>query len=103
MLVRVAELGQSAFQLRKGEQGISVFDLERTVPPLSEFEVLTSFRSGSHAIMRSVTEVMAKGLRVVPVLGSEALPTRLREAHCEIRPAIGMTRAEFKRVLRELE
>ena len=80
-----------------------MFDLEKTAPPLSAPEVLASFRPGSHAIMRSETEVVAKGLQIVPILGSDALPPRLREAHCEIRPRGGMTRAEFKRLLQEFE
>lgn len=103
MLVRVTERGRSAFQLRKGEEGISVFDLESVHPPLTEAEVLQSFRSGSQVITHSVDEIVAKGLRVVPIPGTEPLPQRLRDSHAEIRPAPGMTRAQFKQALKELE
>jgi len=103
MFARVAEPAKPAFALRKGEQGISVFDLDRISPPLTEIEILDSFRTGSRVIIRSPAEIEAKGLRLVSVRGEEPLPERLREAHCEIRAGATMTRAEFKRALRELE
>jgi len=102
-LVRVATPGQPAFQLRKGEEGISVFESQGVDPPLTNDEVLGAFRPGSQAVSRTVEEVEAKGLRVVPVEGIESLPAPLRQAHREIRPGPGMSRAEFKRALRELE
>ena len=103
MVVRVGEPGRPAFQLRKGEEGLSVFDLPAVNPPLTEVEILGSFRPGSQAIARSVDEIEAKGLIVVPLLGAEPLPQRLQQAHVEIRPGPGMSRAQFKQALQELE
>jgi hypothetical protein len=103
MLVRVAEPGRPGFQLRKGEEGLSVFDLDGVNPPLTDAEVLDSFRPGSQVIGRTQAEVEAKGLQVIPIPGHEPLPQRLRDAHREIRPGSGMTRAQFKQALKELE
>lgn len=103
MVVRVSEPGRHAFQLRKGEEGLSVFDLEAVNPPLTEAEILESFRPGSQTIARSAAEIVDKGMRLVPLLGAEPLPQRLREAHAEIRPGPGMARGQFKQVLKELE
>jgi hypothetical protein len=103
MVVRVVEPGQPSFQLRKGEQGVSVFDPAAVSPPLSEAEILNSFRPGSQTVSRSFEEIDQKGLRIVPVEGDETLPQRLREAHAEIQPGLGMTRSQFKRALKELE
>jgi hypothetical protein len=103
MLVRITEKGKPAFQLRKGEEGVSVFDAEAVQPPLTESEILRSFRTGSLPLSRSATEIEAKGLQIVPVLGAETLPQRLREAHAEIRPGPAMNRTQFKKALMELE
>ncbi len=103
MVVRVTEPGRPAFQLRKGEEGLSLFDPAAVQPPLTESEILDAFRSGSILVVRDVAEIEERGLEVVPILGVESLPPRLREAHVEIRPGPGMTRAEFKQVLKELE
>jgi 2-iminoacetate synthase ThiH len=103
MLVRVAEPGRLAFQLRKGELGISVFDTHAVEPPLQESEILAAFRSGSQTVERTREEVESKGLTVVPMLGAETLPERLRQAHAEIRPGPTMTRTQFKQALMELE
>ena len=103
MVVRVIEPGRPGFQLRKGEEGLSIFQPEIVEPPLSEAEILNWFRPGSQALYRSVEEIEAKGLRVVPTPGEGALSQRLQDAHAEIRPGPGMTRAEFKRALLELE
>lgn len=102
-LVRVAIPGQPAFQLRKGEEGISVFDVAAIEPALPVEEILESFRPGSQAVMRSVGDIEAKGLQVVQIEGAETLPERLRRTHREIRPGPGMSREQFKRALRELE
>lgn len=102
-IVRVTIPGQPAFQLRKGEEGISVFDPAAADPILSVEEILESFRSGSQLIQRSIADIEAKGLRIVPVEGADTLPERLRHAHREIRPGSGMTREQFKKALRELE
>src|SRR5438552_17997275 len=96
MVIRVTEPDRPAFQLRRGEEGLSVFDPDAVNPPLTETEILGSFRPGSRAIARSVAEIEDQGLRVVPILGAEPLPQRLRDAHAEIRPGRGMTRTQFK-------
>jgi hypothetical protein len=103
MIIRVTEPGRPAFQLRKGEEGLSVFDSEAVDPPLTEAEVVASFRAGSLAVVRSREDVASKGLRLVPVEGMASLPLRLREAHAEIRPGETMLRPQFKQALRELE
>ena len=103
MIVRVTEPGRSAFQLRRGEEGLSVFDLDAVIPPLTETEILDCFRIGSYLVSRSLFEIEAKGLLVVPIPGAEPLPARLRIAHAEIRPALGMGRPQFKRALKELD
>jgi hypothetical protein len=103
MLIRVTEPGRLGFQLRKGEEGISVFDTEAVEPPLTDSEILDSFRPGSQAVARSASEIEGKGLRIAPIPGTSPLPPRLCEAHAEIRPGPGMTRAQFKQALKELE
>jgi hypothetical protein len=103
MIVRVTEPGRPAFQLRKGEEGISVFDLDAVSPALIETEILDCFRAGSLLVSRSLLEIEGKGLAVIPVLGAEPLPARRRMAHAEIRSVPGMSRAEFKQALKELE
>jgi hypothetical protein len=102
-VVRVAEVGKPAFGLRKGEEGISVFDPDAVQPPLSEQEILASFRTGSQVLVRTAADIVARGLQIVPVEGAQNLPERLRQAHREIRPGIAMSRAAFKQQLRELE
>jgi hypothetical protein len=103
MLIRVTEPGRPASQLRKGEIGISVFDTAAVEPPLTESEILASFRPGSEAANLLLDEVRSKGLQVVSIPGAEPLPERLRIAHAEIRPGIGMSRPEFKKKLQELD
>ncbi len=103
MFIRVAEAGKPAFQLRKGEEGISVFDTEAADPPLSEAEVLEGFRAGSQLIFRSREEIEARGLVLVAVPGGTSLPLRLRDAHAEIRRGPSMPRGQFKKMLEELE
>lgn len=44
-VVRVCMPGQPAFQLRKGEEGISAFDPDAVDPPLTENEILDCFAS----------------------------------------------------------
>ena len=80
-----------------------MFDPDLVQPPLTEADVLDAFRQGSELVMRSFAEIETKGLIVVPVLGTEPLPERLRKAHLEIRSPPGMTRQQFKQALKELE
>lgn len=103
MLFRVSEPSGPAFQLRKGEEGLSVFDSDAVDPPLTEAEVVAGFRAGSVVVTRLPADVLAKGLQLVPTPGATTLPQRLQDAHVEIRPSEGMTRAQFKQALRELE
>jgi hypothetical protein len=103
MILRVAEVGRPAFQLRKGEEGISVFDSEAVDPPLDDAEVLSCFRPGSILIRKSLADIQAKGLVVVPLPGAAALPPRLQAAHREVGPGPGMSRPQFKQALKDLE
>lgn len=102
-VVRVGSPGQPAFQLRKGEQGISVFDPAAVDPPLSEAEILTAFRPGSVVIYRAVAVIEEHGLQLATTPGAESLPERMRIAHCEIVPGAEMDRPAFKTALRNLE
>ena len=103
IVVRVGTLGQPAFQLRKGETGLSVFDPHAADPPLTDEEILEPFRSGSVVVYRTLQEVAEMGLQVIETPGAEALPDRLRLAHREIAAATSMTRPEFKTALKRLE
>jgi hypothetical protein len=103
MFVRVAMSGLPAFQLKKGEEGISIFDRDAVSPALHDVEILDQFRPGSHLVFRSRDEIETKGLRVVPVPGAEPLTQRLQLSHAEIRPGTEMTRLQFKQALKELE
>lgn len=103
LVFRVAEPGKPTFQLRKGEQGISVFIPDSVQPPLADAEIVGAFRPGSMAVVRTLAEIEAKGLQVVAVPGCAPLPDRLCAAHAEIRAGPGMTRGQFKQTLQELE
>lgn len=103
VVARVGSPDAPAFQLRKGEEGLSVFDPDGVEPQLTEDEILDAFRSGSVVVYRTVDEINGSGLALVPTEGAEVLPGRLRAAHREIRPGPGMTRAAFKVALRKLE
>jgi hypothetical protein len=50
ILLRVTEVGNPPFQLRKGEEGLSVFNPAAVDPPLTDQEVLEVFRSGSELL-----------------------------------------------------
>jgi hypothetical protein len=102
-VIRVFTPGLPAFQLRAGEEGISVFDPDAVFPPLQEDEIINSFRAGSRSVVRTIEDLVSRGLEVVPVEGADVLPDRLRQAHREIRPNRAMIRADFKKVLKELE
>ena len=101
--LRVSAPGCVAFQLRSGEEGISVFVPTAVDPPLTEAEILENFRAGSYLIARPISAIEALGLRVEYMEGGAALPHRLSATHAEIRPGPGMTRKQFKVALKGLE
>ena len=103
MIIRVGESGKPAFQLRKGEKGLSAFDTELVDPLLTDDEITSAFRTGSILVLRTKDEITTKGLIIEEIEGAETLPIRLRLAHVEIRSGPNMDRAAFKRVLSELE
>ena len=103
VLVRVTEAGRQPFQLRRGEEGLSVFNLGAVDPPLTEAEILACFRPRSLVVVRSIAKIEEHGLHVIPIAGAGDLSPRLRDAHAEIRPGPDMTRAQFKQALMELE
>ena len=103
MLIRVTEAGRPGFQLRKGEEGLSVFDTEAVEPALLEPEILEVFRAESKLVYRSREEIEAKGLIIVAIAGAASLPVRLGNAHAEIRRGPSLTRGQFKKALQELE
>lgn len=103
VVVRVGSAGQPAFQLRRGEEGLSVFDPDAVDPPLTEDELLDAFRPGSVLLYRTADQITALGLEVVPTDGADTLPLRLRLVHAEIRPGRGMARPAYKTALKGLE
>ena len=103
VVVRVATPGQPAFQLRKGELGISVFDLNGVDPPLTEDEILAPFRAGSVVVYRTLEQIVAAGLVLIETPGADALPERLQQAHREITALPTASRSEFKSALKRLE
>lgn len=103
VVIRVGTPGSLAFQLRKVETGLSVFDPAVMDPPLSEEEILDAFRSGSVVVYRTIEQITALGLEVIPTEGADNLPERVRVAHCEIRPGAAMARTAFRAALKELE
>lgn len=54
-------------------------------------------------LYRSVDQITALGLVLVPTDGADVLPLRLRLAHHEVRPGGAMPRAAFKAALKDLE
>ena len=96
---RVYNAGKPRFQLRQGEEGLSVFDANNVTPA----EILPSFRPGSLVTTHEISTIESFGLSVVPTPGDPTLPLRLRESHMEIRASEGMTRKQFKAALRSLE
>jgi|SRR6266478_1221657 len=101
--IRVFTPGSLKFQLRKGEFGISIFDPDAVNPPLTETEILASFRPGSQSVSRTETQIHAQGLTIVSVPGGSQLPHRLQVAHAEIQTGLGMKRDQFKAALKRLE
>lgn len=103
VVVRVATPGQPAFQLRKGELGISVFDPDGVDPPLTEDEILAPFRPGSVVVYRTLEQIVEAGLAVVATPGADVLPERLQASHREVTAPPTVSRAEFKSALKRLE
>ena len=109
---RVFEEGNPKFQLRPGEEGLSVFDANAVGPE----DVLPHFREGSLLTTRQIAEIEKRNLQVLSTPGHESLPQHLIDAHMEIRPSVEMIqeaaaqglsqkalRKRFKKALKELE
>jgi hypothetical protein len=96
---RVVEPGKPRFQLRKGEEGLSVFEASKVGPE----DILPAFRPGSSVITLYVEGIEAFGLEVVNMPGDTSLPKLLQDNHSVICPSTGMTRKEFKQALKMLE
>jgi hypothetical protein len=96
---RVFQDGKPKFQLRKGEEGLSIFDAGK----LLEEEILPNFRPGSRLSTQRRQFIEALGLRIEKTAGDSSLPQKLQENHWEIRPGDGMTRNQFKAALKMLE
>jgi hypothetical protein len=96
---RVFEEGKPKFQLRKGEEVLSVFDADS----LLVHEILASFRPGSRLITPPSRVIESFGLKIEKTRGDENLPQSLQENHWEIRPGDTMTRKQFKVALNALE
>ena len=103
MIKRVTHPDRPAFQLRKGEEGLSVFVREAVDPPLADEEILAAFRADNIVVSRLESMVEEQGLQLVPSSGSEKLPERLRDSHYEIRAGMNQDRATFKKALTSLE
>jgi len=101
--MRVMTPGKPAFLLQKGETGLSVFDPDAVSPPLTEAEILSSFRPGSLTVVRTVAEIQRVGVRITLTPGDPKLPLRLQLAHAEIVPGHNMARNQFKAALKGLE
>jgi hypothetical protein len=103
VVIRVGVADQPAFQLRKGETGLSVFDPASVDPPLTDDEILAAFRPGSVLISRPISTIEETGLQIITTPGGDVLSDRLRAAHREIGPGAGMNRQSFKTALKNLE
>lgn len=96
---RVVEEGQPKYQLKSGEEGLSVF------ANMSDQEVMDSanWRDGSSIDKKSVADLEDKGLTVEQTHGDcDFLDDKGQDNHFEIRPGQGMTRNEFKKIIKEL-
>ena len=96
---RVYNEGRPRFQLRQGEEAISVFDAEKVTPA----GILPNFRPGSLIATAEILTIESLGLIVVHTPGDPKLPQLLQDNHMDIRPGDGMTRKQFKAALRALE
>jgi hypothetical protein len=91
--------GKPRFQLRQGEEAISVFDAEKVSPA----DILPSFRPDSLVATYEISIIESFGLTAVHTPGEPTLPQLLQDNHLEIQPGDGMTRKQFKAALRALE
>ena len=96
---RIYQPGKPRFQLRQGEEAISVFDAESVAPA----DVFPSFRPGNLIITVEIAMIESFGLMVAKTPGDPTLPDILQENHLDIQPREGMTRKQFKAALRALE
>jgi hypothetical protein len=96
---RVFEEGKPKFQLRKGEDGLSVFDADVISPQ----DILPSFRPGSQLTTQQREFLESRGFKIRQTPGDESLPQILRDNHYEIGPGDNMTRNQFKAALKKLE
>ena len=98
---RIYVEGKPKFQLRKGEEGLSVFDADN----LLEEEILPNFRPGSRPEYCKCRQFIRKllVLKIEKTPGDSSLPKKLQENHWEIRPGDQMTRNQLKVALRLLD
>jgi hypothetical protein len=96
---RVFEDGKPKFQLRKGEEGLSVFDADK----LLEEDILPNFRPGSRLTTQHCQFIESFGLKIAKTPGDSSLPQKPQENHWQIHPGDAMTRNQFKAALKMLE
>ncbi len=96
---RVITPGKPQFQLRKGEEGLSVFDASK----VSTEDVLPHFREGSQTVTKPFSEIESHGLTVQKTPGDPSLPQHLQDAHMEITKPTSMSRDQFKQAIKKLE
>lgn|GEM_PF-2755703 len=96
---RVYENGHPKYQLRQGEEGLSIFDAK-----ISDADILGKFRTGNKIEMKSIDEIESKDLRVLQTHGDcvHFQNDELEDNHWEIRPGPDMNRSQFKVVLKTL-
>lgn len=99
LVKRVYESGKPKYQLRQGEEGLSIFDAK-----IPDVAILAKFRASADIDTKSVDEIESKGLTVVQTHGDcEYLQNdELEDNHWEIRPEPEMTRSQFKAALKTL-
>jgi hypothetical protein len=96
---RVVTPGKPQFQLRQGEEGLSVFDASKVGPE----DILPHFREGSKVVTKPIAMIESHGLTVKQTPGDPQLPQHLQDAHMDIRPGPDMTRNQFKQTIKKLE
>jgi hypothetical protein len=96
---RVYQNGKPKYQLRQGEQGLSIFDAQ-----ISDADIRAKFKPGSKTDTKSVDEIEKKGFSMVQTHGDcdHLQNDVLEDNHWEIRPAPGMTRKQLKVALKTL-